>query len=183
MTEYAKLIFNVNKVDSFNIEHTPGFHRRLLIVPFTQFIADEQQDRDLHKKILEDRAGILNWIIEGAEQVVKNRDIFVSEECKACKQKFITEADSVAMFELELRETIRGAFYSETVAESYTAYKTFCQEAGHTRPLGRTNFATRMEAIGFIKVKKDKGMCLEKKYTDEISIKSFKQEVKKRRRY
>ncbi|MGZ5053786.1 MAG: DUF5906 domain-containing protein [Methylobacter sp.] len=183
MTDYAKLIFNVNKVDSFNVEHTPGFHRRLLIVPFAQFISEDQQDRDFHKKVLEDRAGILNWIIEGAEQVVKNRDIIVSEECKACKDKFITEADSVAMYEMDVKETMRGPVYSKTVAEAYSSYRDFCHEAGHTRPLRRTNFVARMEARGFMKVKKDRGICLEKKYTDESLLKNIKQQVKKISRY
>ena len=43
MTDYAKLIFNVNKLDNANIEHTHGFYRRLLIIPFNQTIADEKQ--------------------------------------------------------------------------------------------------------------------------------------------
>jgi phage/plasmid-associated DNA primase len=34
MTDYAKLIFNVNKMDSANIEHTPEFYRRLVIIFF-----------------------------------------------------------------------------------------------------------------------------------------------------
>ena len=52
MTDYAKLIFNVNRMDSANIEHTHGFYRRLLIIPFNVTIPDDEQDRDLHKKFL-----------------------------------------------------------------------------------------------------------------------------------
>jgi len=163
MTDYAKLIFNVNRMDSANIEHTHGFYRRLLIIPFNQTIADENQDRDLHTKILNDRAGVLNWIIEGAEAVIKNRDIFISDECETFKKQFLKETDSVAMFEEYFQEGMNGSIYFETVSDSYNKYKAFCSDAGH-KALGRTNFTKRMESLGFEKSKKEKGFVLEKHY-------------------
>ena len=167
MTDYAKLIFNVNKMDSANIEHTHGFYRRLLIIPFNKTIADEDQDKDLHTKILANRAGVLNWIIEGAEQVIKTRNIFISDECEQFKQKFIKETDSVAMYEADFLETLRGSIYFKTVAEAYREYKDYCTDAGHSRPLGRNNFSSRMEAIGFEKAKKENGWHLEKHYFEK----------------
>ncbi|MDO9103777.1 MAG: phage/plasmid primase, P4 family [Methylovulum sp.] len=167
MSDYAKLIFNVNKLDNANIEHTHGFYRRLLIIPFNQTIAEEDQDKDLHKKILLDRAGVLNWIIEGAEQVIKNRNIFVSEECEHTKKRFIKESDSVAMFEAHIIETLPGSIYFETVGEAYNQYKTFCLDAGHRHPLGRNTFSKRMESLRFEKRKTETGWRLEKHYLDK----------------
>jgi len=166
MNDYAKLIFNVNKMDSANIEHTHGFYRRLLIIPFNKTIPDEDQDRDLHTKILNDRAGVLNWIIEGAERVIKSRNIFVSAECEAFKQRFIKETDSVAMYEEEFRETMKAAIYYKPLKEAYVDYKTYCLDAGH-RPLGRNNFTGRMEALGFEKTRTNACSYLEKNYTLE----------------
>jgi putative DNA primase/helicase len=166
MTDYAKLIFNVNKMDSANIEHTHGFYRRLLIIPFNVTIPDDEQDRDLHKKILADRAGVLNWIIEGAEQVIKNRDIFISDECETFKKQFLKENDSVAMFEDDFRERMPNFTYFETVNDSYQDYKFFCLDAGH-KPLGRTNFSKRMQSIGFEKRKTKTGDVLEKHYHEK----------------
>lgn len=163
MTDYAKLIFNVNRMDSANIEHTHGFYRRLLIIPFNITIKDDDQDRDLHKKILNDRAGVLNWIIEGAEQVIRSRDIFISSECELFKKQFLKESDSVAMFEDEIRESIRGSTYFETVKDSHAVYRNFCIDANY-KPLGRNNFSKRMESLGFEKRKVDKGIVLEKRY-------------------
>ncbi|NOT11300.1 MAG: hypothetical protein HOP23_05630 [Methylococcaceae bacterium] len=163
MTDYAKLIFNINRMESANIEHTHGFYRRLLIIPFNVMIPDGLQDRDLHKKILNDKAGVLNWIIEGAEQVIKNRDIFISRECENFKQQFLKEADSVAMFEEDLRESSPHSIYVSTVKLAHLNYKIFCIDAGH-KPLGRSNFSKRMEALGFEKRKVDKGIVLEKHY-------------------
>jgi putative DNA primase/helicase len=167
MTDYAKLIFNVNKMDSANMEHTNGFYRRLLIIPFNKTIPEEEQDRDFHKKILQDRAGVLNWIIEGAERVIKNRDIFISSECKMFKNKFIKESDSVAMYEADFLETMTGSIYFKTVADAYTEYKTYCQDAGHRHPLGRNNFSSRMEGLGFTKTKKETGWHLEKNFIEK----------------
>jgi P4 family phage/plasmid primase-like protien len=167
MTDYAKLIFNVNKLDNANIEHTHGFYRRLLIIPFNKTIPDEQQDKDLHKKILVDRAGILNWIIKGAEEVIKNRTIEVSDECELTKSQFIKESDSVAMFEVQMKETLRGSIYFSTVSDSYNEYKAFCNDAGHKHPLGRNGFSKRMESLGFEKRKTETGWHLEKHYFDK----------------
>jgi putative DNA primase/helicase len=167
MTDYAKLIFNVNKLDNANIEHTHGFYRRLLIIPFNKTIPDEKQDKDLHKKILVDRAGVLNWIIKGAEQVIKNRTIEVSDECEKTKSQFIKESDSVAMFEAQMTETLRGSIYFSTVSDSYNEYKAFCNDAGHKHPLGRNGFSKRMESLGFEKRKTETGWHLEKHYFDK----------------
>lgn len=166
MRDYAKLIFNVNRMDSANIEHTHGFYRRLLIIPFNQTIAEDRQDRDLHIKILANKAGVLNWIVEGAREVIKNRDIFISDECRNFKARFLRETDSVAMFEDHIKEELRGDIYFETVTNSYREYKAFCLEAGH-KPLGRNNFTKRMEALGFDKAKKNDGWKLEKNYKSE----------------
>jgi putative DNA primase/helicase len=163
MSEYAKLIFNVNKMDSANIEHTHGFYRRLLIIPFSQTINDVDQDKDLHKKILQDRAGVLNWIIEGAKNVIKNRNIFISKECEDFKQKFIKETDSVAMYESDFIESMRGNIYFKSVKEAYSEYKIYCLDGGY-RALGRNNFSNRMEALGFQKSHKEVGRTLEKNY-------------------
>lgn len=166
MTDYAKLIFNVNRMDSANIEHTHGFYRRLLIIPFSKTIADEDQDRDLHTKILNDRAGVLNWIIDGAEQVIKNRNIFISAECERFKAQFIKETDSVAMFEDDTLETMQGVIYFKTIGDAYRDYKAFCLDAGH-RPLGRNNFVSRMIALGFNRSVNRNGKHLEKNYSEK----------------
>lgn len=166
MNDYAKLIFNVNKMESANIEHTHGFFRRLLIIPFNQTISDEEQDRDLHKKILANRAGVLNWIIEGAEDVIRNRSIFESSECRAFKAQFMKETDSVAMFEeYSIIDNLDGNnFYWGYVAALYTSYRMYCADAGYKNVLGRNNFVKRMEAIGFEKVKSREGWYLRKTF-------------------
>lgn len=146
MSDYAKLIFNLNRLDNANIEHTHGFYRRIIIIPFNVTIKDEYQDRSLHKKILENKAGVLNWVIEGAERVIKNEDIYMSEECKTFKAKFIKETDSAALFIDAARYTTSGNSLVQ-LKSLYAEYKEFCGEDGY-KPLGKTNFSRRLVAIG-----------------------------------
>jgi putative DNA primase/helicase len=154
-------------MDSANIEHTLGFYRRLVIIPFSNTIPDEAQDRDLHKKILANPAGVINWIIKGAEEVIRNRDIFISEECHQFKAQFLKETDSVAMFEEDFRENMKNSIYFKTVGDSYREYKAFCREAGY-RVLGRTSFSKQMVSLGFKKKKVTCGYVLEKNYCAEM---------------
>ncbi len=169
MRDYAKLIFNVNNLDASFVENTHGFFRRLLIIPFLKTIADKDQDRDLHTKILKDKAGVLNWLIEGAEEVLKNRDIFVSRECHSFKASFVKDSDTAATFEdylLELRGV--GSFVA-TVQDAYDMYKQFCSDTGIRYALGRGTFTKRMLALGFNKVRKASGLVLEKFLTLEVA--------------
>ncbi len=146
MSDYAKLIFNVNRLDNANIEHTHGFYRRILIIPFNVTIPENQQDKSLHKKILSNKAGVLNWIIQGAKRVVETEDIYISDQCTKFKAKFIKETDSVALFiddsgyeSSEISKTYLTSIYSE--------YKEFCNNDGY-RPLGKNNFSKRLLAAG-----------------------------------
>lgn len=149
MSDYAKLIFNVNRLDNANIEHTHGFYRRILIIPFEKTIADHEQDKNLHKKILQNKAGVLNWIIEGAERVIKNEDIFISDECLKFKDKFIKETDSAALF-IESEHYIADENAAVLLSTLYLEYKDFCTEDGY-KYLGKNNFSKRLEALGYLK--------------------------------
>ena len=44
-----------------------GIWRRIRLLPYTEVIPDEEQDKDLKDKLNEERSGILNWVIKGAE--------------------------------------------------------------------------------------------------------------------
>lgn len=160
MKDYAKLIFNVNKMDNANIEHTHGFYRRLLIIPFLKTIEEENQDIDLHHKILQDKAGVLNWIIKGAESVVVSRKIFTSKECKQVKEQFVRDTDSAAIFiDEENFEKAPGVKYP--LKQLHSEYQDFCRENGHTRPLANRSFSKRIEQFGHTKGKDNTGVYFE----------------------
>ncbi|MVM40382.1 DNA primase [Spirosoma sp. HMF3257] len=51
LTNYAKLIFNCNELPA-DVEHTPAYFRRFLIVPFGVTIPEQEQDKQLAAKII-----------------------------------------------------------------------------------------------------------------------------------
>jgi putative DNA primase/helicase len=45
-----------------------GIWRRIIIIPFTTTIAEENRDIYLSEKLLDESSGILNWLITGAKR-------------------------------------------------------------------------------------------------------------------
>jgi putative DNA primase/helicase len=43
-----------------------GIWRRIKLIPFTTKITEDKRDRYLEQKLLSEKSGILNWLIEGA---------------------------------------------------------------------------------------------------------------------
>ncbi|BCD62640.1 putative DNA primase/helicase [Nitratiruptor sp. YY08-26] len=147
MEDYAKLIFNVNKFQFNDIEHTEGFFRRFLIIPFDVKIPDEKVDRKLHLKIINaGMEGVLNWIIEGATRVIENEDIFISDKCKIARDKFFKEIDNVRQF-IEDNGYQPSIYNRMKASELYGEYRNYCAQNNFKSVSSRT-FKERLQAIG-----------------------------------
>ena len=75
-----------------------GIWRRIRLVPFTQAIPEEKQDKRLPEKLLAELPGILNWALEGCRQWVEASKSSRSglPECEAVRtatQEYRTEQD------------------------------------------------------------------------------------------
>ncbi len=153
MQDYAKLIFNLNTFSDARVERTDGFRRRLLVIPFGVRIPDEKQDKRLHEKILSSKAGIMNWIITGAREVIRKERVFVSTECEAFKAQMLKTVDSVAMFvdEAGYKKAEHGGSVSLLILNE--EYRAYCAEAGY-KPLGRNNFAEALDSLGYARESK-----------------------------
>jgi putative DNA primase/helicase len=143
LTKYAKLIFNVNELPK-NVEHTKGFFRRFLVIPFTVTIPDEERDVDLAAKIIaSELPGVFNWILEGLRSIVAQRRFTESEASKSALKEYETESDSVALFIEEKRYQVSVA---ETVALGalFKEYQEFCKIDGY-RPVSKRMFVKRLK--------------------------------------
>ena len=155
MRNYARLIFAVNQMKLKEIEYTKGFFRRFLIIPFNVTIPKEKRDKELTKKILQNPAGVLNWIIQGAKKVLQNKDIFISNECKQAKRQFIKDIDSVLQF-LEECNYKKSDYNRIPLKELYVDYSNWSFESG-LKKVSKREFSKRLEALGFIKKKYNTG--------------------------
>lgn len=143
MRNYARLAFNANVLPK-NTEHTEGFFRRFLIVPFTERITELEKDRDLARKIIDSElSGVFNWVMVGLRRLRETRRF---SECKAADNAlsdYRKESDSVALFldEKGLEASLDGKIGKD---ELYQEYRLLCTRAG-SRPLEKGEFGKRLK--------------------------------------
>lgn len=65
------IIGNVNELPH-TTDNTYGFFRRIMVIPFDVTVPKGKEDLMLHEKLRAELPGILNWILEGRERLVKN---------------------------------------------------------------------------------------------------------------
>ncbi len=158
ITQYAKLVFNVNKLPT-EVEHSDAFFRRFLIIPFDVTIPEHEQDKELHKKIIEkELPGVFNWVLEGLNRLLKQRTFTYCEASELAVKQYKHESDSVAMF-LEENNIVPSHENSIPLKEIYRQYRQYCKDSG-CFSLGNINFGKRLERLGFVKVKGREGMLI-----------------------
>src|SRR5699024_5176784 len=98
MTEYAKLIFNCNELPK-DIEHTDAFFRRFLILSFDVTIPPEEQDKNLHKKIINSELpGVFNWVLLGLERLRVQQKFSDCPASNETVETYRNESDTVRSF-------------------------------------------------------------------------------------
>jgi putative DNA primase/helicase len=144
MENYAKLAFNCNELPK-DFDHSNAYFRRLLIVPFRVTIPEADQDKTLANKIIQtELAGVFNWIIEGLRRLLKTEKFTESTIVKETLESYKRESDSVACF-VDEQPDIVGL----PLKIAYADYRTYCLDCGF-KPLGRNNFAKRLNLHGFL---------------------------------
>lgn len=153
--DYAKLVFNVNELPR-NVEQTHAFFSRFLIIPFEITIPDSKADRNLHKKIIDaELPGVLNWILEGLNRLLKNKDFTPCESSARVLEQFKIESDSVKFF---LQEHNAKPHVNEwlKLSQLYAEYRDFTTTEG-AQPVKRMNFKKRLQEAGYAVEKKNVG--------------------------
>lgn len=144
LRDYAKLAFNCNELPR-DVEHTDGFFRRFLIVPFNVTIPEKERNYDLADEIIKSELpGVFNWVLEGLDRILKNRRFTECVPAEEMVSRFRVESDSVAMF-LEEENYVASINNQISLTQLYRDYKTFCADDGY-KPLGKRNFKKRLES-------------------------------------
>ena len=110
-----------------------GIWRRIRLVPFTQAIPEEKQDKRLPEKLLAELPGILNWALEGCRQWVEASKSSRSglPECEAVRtatQEYRTEQDRLTVFLDDC--TYPSAGQTLQAAVFYRIYRAWAQDNG-----------------------------------------------------
>jgi len=154
MKNYAKMIFNLNNIKNAKLENTDGFYRRLLFIPFNKTIPKNKQDKKLPEKLLQgehNKEGILNWLLDGARDVIQNEEIYESPDSQKFILKIQKKANSIETFiaEYKIKDDSTGKIQSSLL---YYKYEEFCKKRGYT-PYTQTMFSNKLKKEGFIKKK------------------------------
>ncbi len=147
LNDYAKLIFNCNNLPK-DVEHTNAFFRRFLIIGFDVTIPEEQQDKQLANKIIDNElSGVFNWILQGLDRLLKQKKFSKCEAIENAKSNYEKQSDSVKMF-IEDFEYKTSTDYT-TISQLYSQYKGYCIEDGF-RPVNKSNFMKRLRHFNIL---------------------------------
>jgi putative DNA primase/helicase len=148
LTNYAKFIFNVNELPK-DVEHTNAYFRRWLIIPFDVTIPKEEQDSELHTKIIEkELSGVFNWVLQGLNRLLVQKKFSDCEAAQQAIEQYKIESNSVQMF-LNENEYKGSPKNYRLIKDLYTEYRTFCIDDGMT-PFKKTNFIKQLRALSLV---------------------------------
>jgi putative DNA primase/helicase len=158
---YAKMIFNANELPK-DTEQTNAFFRRFIIIPFDVTIPTTEQDRELHRKIIDgELAGVFNWVLAGLKRLLSNKRFTDCTAIDEILKQYRTESDSVQMF---IEENSYQPSNTERIPlkELYQQYRAFCYEDGY-KACGKKTFSERLRARRFDIIKSsDKYVLIQK---------------------
>lgn len=148
LKQYAKLIFNCNELPK-DVEHTNAYFRRFLIIPFDVTIPTQEQDKNLHTKIIENElSGVFNWVLEGLNRLLEQKRFSVCEAAQQAVEQYKTESNSVQMFLNENQYKSHPTNY-KLVKELYQEYRVFCFDDG-MQPFKKSNFIKQFRTLGYL---------------------------------
>jgi len=148
LKQYAKLIFNCNELPK-DVEHTNAYFRRFLIIPFDVTVSPEEQDKNLHTKIIENElSGVFNWVLEGLNRLLEQKRFSVCEAAQKAVENYKMESNSVQMFLSDYQYEKSSQSY-RLIKDLYYEYRTFCMDEGNV-PFKKTNFIKQVKALGIL---------------------------------
>ena len=158
LKQYAKLIFNCNELPK-DVEHTNAYFRRFLIIPFDVTIPHQEQDKQLHTKIIEkELSGVFNWVLEGLNRLLEQKRFSECEAAQRAVEQYRIESDSVQMF-LSEHEYKVSSTNEKPLKEMFSEYRSYCIESGFKACSVRT-LADRLRNIGYQTERKGYGMAV-----------------------
>jgi putative DNA primase/helicase len=120
--------------------------RRIRLIPFTVTIPEENRINNYESVLLEEKEGILNWMVSGCREWLE-KGLDEPEEVKAATKAYRSEMDILEDF-IAVRCFIADG---ERTAhkELYSAYEDWCDESGET-PIRTRTFAKKLQGRGFV---------------------------------
>jgi putative DNA primase/helicase len=121
--------------------------RRIRLVPFTVAIPEDEQDRELGRKLKAELPGILTWAVQGCLEW-QREGLGVPEEVRAATQSYRAEMDKLGRFFDDC--CVIDKLAEVGASDLYRAYDDWCTANGEKSVSG-TRFGRQMAERGFEK--------------------------------
>jgi len=126
-----------------------GIWRRILMVPFDQFIPKEKRDKLLTTKLKAEASGILNWMLDGY-RIWRERGLVAPESVLHATDEYRSESDSVGEFMRAATRRMKGQrIQANKLFEIYTKWA----GVNGLSPISRTGFGRRVSDLHYDKEK------------------------------
>jgi putative DNA primase/helicase len=123
-------------------EHANSLARRLLVIPFNVTFED-RADTELSAKLIAELPGILNWSLDGLDDLRANGFI-VPTASKQGLADVLNSGDPIRSFVAE--ECELGLDYKASKDEIFQRYQLHCQNIGTKMPLAKPKFVAALRA-------------------------------------
>lgn len=122
-----------------------GIWRRVLLMPFEVVIPEDKVDIHLENKLMAEKNGIFNWLLDGYIQWEKHR-ISPPKKVKVATQEYREEMDKIGAFLKDCCIVAPNARVTPT--KLYGAYRVWSEETGE-KEMNRRLFVKRLKERGF----------------------------------
>ncbi len=124
---YATIILSANSLPPTK-DATDAFFDRFIIISFLRkFRGAKNEVKNLFKIIADhEREGILNWMIEGLDRLLKQDKYTYNPSTEEIKEEYIRKSNPVAAFYLDSVEEVEGEYITKKIM--YSRYVDYCKE-------------------------------------------------------
>lgn len=119
---------------------------RLKVILFDKSIPPHQQIGNLYDRLVEERPGIFNWLMDGYIRLLEKGRFTSSDRSESWREGYRVENDTELTFINECCERDREQFVQAEVL--YRTYKRWCEDGGF-RPKNMNQAAKDWERLGF----------------------------------
>ena len=144
--EYPKSIVAANYLPQ-TTDYSMGFYRRIVPIQFNKTIPDEKADINMKSKLKQERAGVLNWVLDGLVRLRENGKFTESEAVKQTLQEYRLETDAVAAF-LDAMNYVVCDSPMFTLSELFKEFKNWSFECGY-KPMTIKSFSKRLRFLRY----------------------------------
>ena len=155
LRQYAKLMFNCNELPK-DVEQTNAYYRRFLIISFNITIPENEQDKQLHSKIIANElSGVFNWVLEGLNRLLTQKHFTYCKEADIAIEQYKLQSDSVKLFIQENQYQNSPDNYL-LIKNLYINYRIYCSEDGY-KAVNKQNFIKRLTGFNIEITKRNIG--------------------------